>query len=69
MGASREHAARPAHRPGGHGGRRQAWPMNDRVWTFGANFYLNPHVVFKADYQSFDVNSDLTRDLGMGLNF
>jgi phosphate-selective porin len=47
------------------------WPQpNDRVWTFGANFYINPHVVFKADYQTFDVNNDLTRfDLGMGLNF
>jgi hypothetical protein len=47
------------------------WPQpDDRVWTFGANFYINPHVVFKADYQAFDINSDLTRfDLGMGLNF
>ena len=47
------------------------WPQpNDRVWTFGANFYINPHVVFKADYQTFNVNSDLSRfDLGMGLNF
>ncbi len=47
------------------------WPQpNDRVWTLGANFYINSHVVFKADYQTFDVNSDLSRfDLGMGLNF
>ncbi len=47
------------------------WPQpQDRVWTFGANFYISPHVVFKADYQTFDVNSDLSRfDLGMGVNF
>jgi len=47
------------------------WPQpNDRVWTFGANFYLNPQVVFKADYQTFDVNKDFSRfDLGMGLAF
>ena len=47
------------------------WPQpNDRVWTFGLNFYINPHVVFKADYQTFDVNTDLSRfDLGMGLSF
>ena len=25
------------------------WPINhDRVWTVGANFYMTPHVVFKA---------------------
>lgn len=42
----------------------------DRVWTYGMNFYLNPHVVFKADYQSFQNNADFTRfDLGVGLNF
>ena len=65
------------HRPGLHHGahrtgvRRQAWPQpHDRVWTLGANFYVTPHVVFKADYQTFDVNNDLTRfDLGMGLDF
>ena len=47
------------------------WPQNhDRVWTLGANFYLNPHVVFKADWQRFDVNSVFNRfDLGLGLNF
>jgi hypothetical protein len=49
----------------------EPWPQpNDRVWTFGANFYINPHVVFKADYQDFSVNSNFTRfDLGMGLSF
>jgi hypothetical protein len=47
------------------------WPQGfDRVWTFGANYYLGPHLVLKADYQSFQVNSDFSRyDLGLGLNF
>ena len=47
------------------------WPQRfDRVWTFGANYYLGPHVVLKADYQSFRVNTDFSRyDLGLGLNF
>lgn len=47
------------------------WPRNqDRVWTIGANFYTTPHVVFKADYQWFNINSDFNRfDLGLGLNF
>ena len=47
------------------------WPINrDRVWTVGANFYTTPHVVFKADYQWFELNNDFTRfDLGVGLAF
>ena len=47
------------------------WPVaRDRVLTVGANFYVTPHVVFKADYQWFDLNSDFTRfDLGIGLAF
>src|SRR5262249_15963912 len=47
------------------------WPQpNDRVCTFAVNYSLHPHLVFKADYQDFDVNSGLTRfDLGMGLAF
>jgi hypothetical protein len=47
------------------------WPQpRDQVWTVGANFYLNPHVVLKADYQHFGENADLTRvDLGLGLSF
>ena len=47
------------------------WPQpRDTVWTLGASFYLDPHVVLKADYQSFHVNGDFTRfDLGLGLNF
>ena len=53
--------------PGDYG----TWPVNrDRVWTFGANFYLTPHVVLKADYQWFKLNSDFTRfDLGLGVSF
>ncbi|HZO21004.1 MAG TPA: porin [Steroidobacteraceae bacterium] len=47
------------------------WPLGrDRVWTVGANFYVTPHLVFKADYQWFDVNTEFDRfDLGLGLNF
>ncbi|HVO26240.1 MAG TPA: porin [Candidatus Margulisiibacteriota bacterium] len=47
------------------------WPQNqDRVWTTGANFYVTPHVVLKADYQWFHVNTDFNRiDLGLGLSF
>jgi hypothetical protein len=47
------------------------WPRNhDRVWTVGANFYTTPHVVFKLDYQWFDINKDFSRfDVGMGLAF
>lgn len=42
----------------------------ETVWTTGINFYLNPNVVFKADYQHFAVDSDNTRiDLGLGLEF
>lgn len=43
---------------------------HDKVGTIGANFYLNPNVVFKVDYQKFHDNSDFSRfDLGMGLQF
>ncbi len=47
------------------------WPQNhDSVWTVGANFYTTPHVVWKFDYQWFDVNTNFNRfDLGLGLNF
>ena len=40
------------------------------VWTIGANFFVTPNIVFKADYQQFKVDS--ARDsfqLGFGLNF
>jgi hypothetical protein len=47
------------------------WPVNrDRVFTTGVNFYMTPHVVLKADYQWFKLNSDFTRvDLGLGVAF
>lgn len=47
------------------------WPQpRDRVWTYGANFYLTPRLVLKADYQKFDDDPRLTRfDLGLGLEF
>ena len=53
--------------PGDYG----LWPQNhDRVWTTGVNFYLNPHVVIKGDYQWFDVNTNFNRfDLGLGVSF
>lgn len=42
----------------------------ETVWTAGVSYYLNPNVVFKADYQGFDVNSSRDRyNLGMGLEF
>jgi hypothetical protein len=58
-------------RPEGPASDGAPWPYtNDRVWTFGANFYLDPHVVLKADYQVFEVNKDFSRfDLGLGLAF
>ena len=57
--------------PAGLASDGMPWPQpRDRVWTFGANFYLNPHVVLKADYQIFRVNTDFQRfDLGLGLAF
>lgn len=57
--------------PAGLASDGKPWPQpRDRVWTFGANYYLTPKVVFKVDYQTFDVNKDLTRfDLGMGVAF
>jgi hypothetical protein len=47
------------------------WPKDqDRVWTVGANFYITPHVVLKADYQWFEENSNFKRyDLGLGVAF
>jgi hypothetical protein len=36
----------------------------------GASFYITPNIVFKADYQWFQVNRDADRfQLGLGLNF
>jgi hypothetical protein len=49
----------------------QGFPsQHDTVYTAGANFYLNPNVVFKIDYQHFKINRDFSRlDLGLGLQF
>lgn len=57
--------------PTGPASDGKLWPQpHDRVWTAGANFYLNPNVVLKADYQRFSTNTDLTRvDLGLGVAF
>jgi len=46
----------------------------ERVWTLGVNYYLTPEVVFKADYQHFNITDELlgygTRfDLGVGYQF
>ncbi|HEY6895584.1 MAG TPA: hypothetical protein VI258_15525, partial [Rhodanobacteraceae bacterium] len=46
----------------------------ERVWTIGLNYYLTPEVVFKADYQHFNIADELlgygTRfDLGVGYQF
>jgi phosphate-selective porin len=46
----------------------------ERVWTVGMNYYLTPEVVFKADYQHFNITDELlgygTRfDLGVGYQF
>ncbi len=46
----------------------------ERVWTVGANYYLNPNIVFKIDYQNFKYD-DLALgygnrfDLGLGYQF
>jgi hypothetical protein len=47
---------------------------SERVWTVGANYYLNPNVVFKIDYQDFN-HDDVALgygnrfDLGIGYQF
>jgi len=42
----------------------------ETVWTYGVNYYLNPKLVFKVDYQQFDVDDTRNRyDLGLGLEF
>ena len=45
-----------------------------RVWTVGANYYLNPNVVFKIDYQDFRYDDAALGygnrfDLGVGYQF
>jgi hypothetical protein len=46
----------------------------ERVWTAGINYYLNPNVVFKIDYQDFNrddpaLNYGNRFDLGIGYQF
>ncbi|HET7780151.1 MAG TPA: hypothetical protein VFL07_16535 [Rudaea sp.] len=46
----------------------------ERVWTAGANYYLNPNVVFKVDYQRFNYDDEALGygnrfDLGLGYQF
>ena len=46
----------------------------ERVWTLGANYYLNPNVVFKIDYQEFNRDDSAFGygnrvDLGIGYQF
>ena len=46
----------------------------ERVWTAGINYYLNPNVVFKIDYQDFNrddpaLNYGNRIDLGIGYQF
>jgi hypothetical protein len=41
-----------------------------RVWTMGANFYLHPQVVLKADFQRFVSDSSQDRfNLGIGFHY
>src|SRR5574337_906411 len=71
MGASYEGLA-PGFSPTPAGATPNgAFPSpRDTVYTVGANFYLNPNVVFKFDVQRFRTNSDFNRvDLGLGLAF
>ena len=47
---------------------------SERVWTAGVNYYLNPNVVFKADYQRFNRDDAALGygdrfDLGIGYQF
>lgn len=55
-----------AEQPAGLG--KAALPT-ETIVTSGVNFYLNPHVVFKADYQAFSLRPDDRFNLGMGLMF
>jgi hypothetical protein len=38
----------------------------EKVWTAGLSYYLTPQVVFKADYQHFNIADEL---LGYGTRF
>ncbi len=42
----------------------------EQIWTIGANFFVTPSIVFKADYQQFKIDSSRNAfQLGFGLNF
>jgi hypothetical protein len=42
----------------------------EQIWTVGADFYMSPSIVFKADYQGYKVDpSRNSFQLGFGLNF
>jgi hypothetical protein len=52
------------------GGLTPAALRTEGVATLGANFYLTPNIVFKADYQWFRTTNLYDRlQLGMGVNF
>ena len=64
-------AAEYAGQPQGLGAAAQP---TQRVWTTGINYYLNPNVVFKIDYQNFHYADALLNyrnrfDLGIGYQF
>lgn len=65
MGASYEGLA------AGASPRPADFPFNaDHIFTAGANFYITPHVVVKADWQNFNANKNFSRyDLGLGVAF
>jgi hypothetical protein len=42
----------------------------EQIWTIGANFFVTPSIVFKADYQQFRIDSSRNSwQVGFGLNF
>jgi hypothetical protein len=42
----------------------------EQIWTVGANLYMTPNIVFKADYQRYKEDSARNAwQLGFGLNF
>jgi phosphate-selective porin len=46
---------------------------NNSVWTVGANYWPDPQVVLKADYQNYDIpdgsKGDQRVNLGLGYMF